>query len=119
MRIQNHSSGSKRHSGSLIVTVDSVHEPKMALELLKQAAMTCPSILEFPDPSVAATAFQGDRITYEIHFNTSTFASAGDARTELIAQLYKRASRASADFNTFRNCLGGRRSAAAEFRELG
>jgi small-conductance mechanosensitive channel/CRP-like cAMP-binding protein len=93
MRIQNHSSGSKRHSGSLIVTVDSVHEPKMALELLKQAAMTCPSILEFPDPSVAATAFQGDRITYEIHFNTSTFASAGDARTELIAQLYKRASR--------------------------
>jgi CRP-like cAMP-binding protein len=35
---------------------------------------------------------QGDRIIYEIYFNTSTFASAGDARTELIAQLYKRAS---------------------------
>jgi small-conductance mechanosensitive channel/CRP-like cAMP-binding protein len=92
MRIQNHSSGSKRHSGSLTVVVDSMNEPEMALELLKQAAMTCPCILDFPAPSVAATAFQGDRITYEIYFNTSTFASAGDARTELITQLYKRAS---------------------------
>ena len=92
MRIQNHSSGSERHSGSLTVIVDSINEPEMALELLKQAAMTCPCILELPAPSVAATGFQGDRISYEISFNTSTFASAGDARTELIAQLYKRAS---------------------------
>jgi len=64
----------------------------MTLELLTQAAMTSPSILEFPAPSVAATAFQGDRITYEISFNTPTFTSAGDAVTELISQLYKRAS---------------------------
>jgi hypothetical protein len=63
----------------------------MTLELLKQVAMTCPCILEDPAPSVSATAFQGDRITYEIYFNASTFASAGDARTELITQLYKRA----------------------------
>jgi small-conductance mechanosensitive channel len=92
MRIQNHSSGSKRHSGSLTVVVDTMNEPEMALELLKQAAMTCPSILERPAPSVAATAFQGDRITYEIYFNASTFASTGDTRTELVTQLYKRAS---------------------------
>lgn len=91
MRIQNHSSGSKRHSGSLAVVVDSMNEPEMTLGLLQQAAMTCPSILQVPAPSVAATAFQGDRITYEISFNASTFASAGDARTELITQLYKRA----------------------------
>jgi small-conductance mechanosensitive channel len=91
MRIQNHSSGSKRHSGSLTVAVDSMNDPEMTIELLKQAAMTCPSILEFPAPSVAATALQGDRIIYEIYFNTSSFTSAGDARTELIAQLHKRA----------------------------
>ena len=97
MRIQNHSSGSKRHSGSLTVVVDSMNEPETTLELLKQAAMTCPSILELPGPSVAATAFQGDRITYEIYFNTPTFTSAGDARTELIAQLYKRARISSPD----------------------
>jgi small-conductance mechanosensitive channel len=91
MRIQNHSAGSKRHSGSLAVVVDSMNEPEMTLGLLKQAAMSCSSILEDPTPSVAATAFQGDRIIYEISFNASTFASAGDARTELITQLYKRA----------------------------
>ncbi len=92
MRIQNHSAGSKRHSESLTVVVDSRNEPDMMIELLKQAAMTCPSVLESPEPSVSATAFQGDRITYAIYFNASTFASAGDARTELITQLYKRAS---------------------------
>jgi small-conductance mechanosensitive channel/CRP-like cAMP-binding protein len=91
MRIQNHTSGSERHSGSFTVVVDSVNEPEMTLELLKQAAMTCPGILENPVPSVAATVFQGDRINYEISFNASTFASAGGARTELITQLYKRA----------------------------
>ena len=91
MRIQNHTSGSERHSGSFTVVVDSVNEPEMTLELLRQAAMTCPGILENPVPSVAATVFQGDRINYEISFNASTFASAGGARTELITQLYKRA----------------------------
>src|SRR5439155_18379878 len=34
MRIQNHSSGSKRHSGSLTVAIDSMNEPEMALDLL-------------------------------------------------------------------------------------
>jgi small-conductance mechanosensitive channel/CRP-like cAMP-binding protein len=90
MRIQNHSTGSKRHSASFSVVVDSTNEPEMTVQVLKQAAMTCPSILERPAPSVAATTFQGDRITYEIYFNTSNFASTGDARSELITQLYKR-----------------------------
>ena len=57
MRIQNHTSGSERHSGSFTVVVDSANEPEMTLELLKQAAMTCPGILENPVPSVAATVF--------------------------------------------------------------
>jgi small-conductance mechanosensitive channel/CRP-like cAMP-binding protein len=95
MRIQNHSTGSKQHSASLTVVVNSLNGPEMVLEVLKQAAMTCPSIVERPAPSVAATLFLGDRITYEIYFNTSTFTSTGNARSELITQLYKRASPAT------------------------
>ena len=54
MRIQNHSAVTARHSGNLSVLVDSRNEPELALEILKQAAMVCPAILEEPAPSVAA-----------------------------------------------------------------
>ena len=53
--------------------------------------MTCPAILEHPEPSAAATEFKGDRITYDVSFSTSSIASAAEARSQLIAQLYKRA----------------------------
>ena len=56
---------------ALTVIVDSRNEPELTLEILKQAAMTCPSILEHPAPSAAATEFKADRITYEIYFSTS------------------------------------------------
>jgi small-conductance mechanosensitive channel len=91
MRIQNHSAGTRRYSGSLTVIVDNRNEPELTLEILKQAAMTCPSILEHPAPSAEATEFKGDRITYAIYFSTSSIASAGEARSQLITQLYKRA----------------------------
>jgi small-conductance mechanosensitive channel/CRP-like cAMP-binding protein len=91
MRIQNHSAGTKCYSGSLTVTVDSRNEPELTLEILKQAAMTCPCILGHPAPSASATEFKGDRITYTVYFSTPSIASEGDARTQLITQLYKRA----------------------------
>jgi small-conductance mechanosensitive channel/CRP-like cAMP-binding protein len=91
MRIQNHSAGSRRYGESLTVIVDSRNEPELTLEILKQSAMTCPSILEDPAPSAAATEFRGNRITYDISFSTSSIASAGEARSQLITQLYKRA----------------------------
>jgi small-conductance mechanosensitive channel/CRP-like cAMP-binding protein len=91
MRIQNHSAGSKRYSGTLSVPVDSRNEFQMTTELLKQAAMACPAILTHPVPSVVATDIKGDRVTYEISFSSELFTSAGDARSQLIAQLYKRA----------------------------
>jgi small-conductance mechanosensitive channel/CRP-like cAMP-binding protein len=91
MRIQNHSAGPRCYSGSLTVIVDSRNEPELTLEILKQAAMTCPCILENPAPSAAATEFRGDRITYAIFFSTLSVASQGDARSQLITQLYKRA----------------------------
>jgi small-conductance mechanosensitive channel len=69
MRIQNHSGGSPRYNGSLTIDVDSRNEPQLVLETLKQAAMTCASILEEPVPSVAAISFEADRITYEISFS--------------------------------------------------
>src|SRR5260221_10336548 len=53
MRIQNHSAGSKRYSGSLTVTVDARNEPEFTIEILKQAATTCPAILERPPCTVA------------------------------------------------------------------
>jgi small-conductance mechanosensitive channel/CRP-like cAMP-binding protein len=91
MRIQNHSGGSRRYNGSLTIEVDSRNEPQLVLETLKQAAMTCASILQQPMPSVAAVSFKADRITYEISFSTASIAAAGDARSQLITQLYKRA----------------------------
>jgi small-conductance mechanosensitive channel len=91
MRIQNHSAASKRYNGTLSVTVDSANQPELALEILRQAAMACPSILEQPAPSAAAMEFKGDRICYDIYFSTSTIELAGEARSQLITQLYKRA----------------------------
>lgn len=52
--------------------------------------MTCDSILEEPVPSVAAISFKADRITYEISFSTASIAAVGNARSQLITQLYKR-----------------------------
>jgi small-conductance mechanosensitive channel len=91
MRIQNHSAGSKRYSGTLCITVDARNEPEFTIEILKEAAMTCPAILEHPACTVAPTELKGDRITYEVGYSTSLFTSAGDARSQLIAQVYKRA----------------------------
>jgi small-conductance mechanosensitive channel/CRP-like cAMP-binding protein len=91
MRIQNHSAGTRRYSGSLTVVVDNRNEPKLTLDILKQAAMTCPSMLEDPAPSAEATEIKGDRLTYAIYFSTASISSAGEARSQLITQLYKRA----------------------------
>jgi small-conductance mechanosensitive channel/CRP-like cAMP-binding protein len=91
MRIQNHSTGSKRYSGTLSVIVDSRNAFQTTTELLRQAAMACPAILQHPVCSVVATDIKGDRVTYEISFSTELFASAGEARSQLISQIYKRA----------------------------
>ena len=91
MRIQNHSAGTKRYSASLSVTVDSRNEVDVTMELLKQAAMTCPKILKQPPTTVAATDIKGDRVTYEISFSTATFTDTGEAKSQLITQVYKRA----------------------------
>jgi len=91
LRIQNHSAGNRRYSGSLTVIVDNRNEPELTLEILKQAAMTCPSVLEHPAPSAEATEIKGDRIIYTLYFSTSSLASAGEARSQFVTQLYKRA----------------------------
>jgi hypothetical protein len=80
-----------RYGGNLSVVVDSRNEPELALEILKQAAMACAAILEEPAPSVAAIEFKDDRVTYNIYFSTSSFASAEEARSQIITQLWKRA----------------------------
>src|SRR3984893_1123447 len=91
MRIQNHTALSARYNGSLIVAVDIRNEPEFATEILKGAAMACPAILEKPLPLVAEIAVESDRVTYEISFSTSSIASAGEARSQIFRQLYKRA----------------------------
>ncbi|MBV8378750.1 MAG: mechanosensitive ion channel [Verrucomicrobia bacterium] len=90
LRIQNHSAGTRRSNGSLTVAVDSRNEPELVLEILKQSAMTCPSILEIPTPSADVTEIKGDRMTYAIYFSTSSISAAGSARSQIITQLYKR-----------------------------
>jgi small-conductance mechanosensitive channel/CRP-like cAMP-binding protein len=91
MRIQNHTALSTRYNGSLIVAVDSRNEPEFVTEILTGAVMTCPAILENPLPSVTTIALENDRVTYEISFSTSSIASAGEARSQIFRQLYKRA----------------------------
>ena len=91
MRIQNHSAVTARYDGNLSVVVDSHNEPELALKILKQAAMACPAILEEPAPTVAAIEVKDDRITYNIYFSTSSFASAEEARSQIITQLWRRA----------------------------
>src|SRR3984957_17450432 len=91
LRIHNHSAGTRRYSESLTVSVDNRNEPELALEVLKQAAMACPAVVEDPVPSAPATEIKGDRITYAIYFSTSSIDTAGEARSQLITQLYKRA----------------------------
>jgi small-conductance mechanosensitive channel len=91
MRIQNHSAGTKRYNGTLSVIVDSRNEMDVTMELLRQAAMTCQKILKQPPTSVTATDLKGDRVTYDISFNTATFNDAGEAKSQLISQIYKRA----------------------------
>jgi small-conductance mechanosensitive channel len=91
MRIQNHSAVTARYRGNLSVVVDSRNEPELTLEILKQAAMACPAILEEPGPSVAAIESKDDRVTYRVYFSTSSFASAEEARSQIISQLWKRA----------------------------
>jgi len=91
MRIQNHSAMTARYDGILSVVVDSHNEPELALKILRQAAMACPAILEEPAPTVAAIEIKEDRITYNIYFSTSSFASAEEARSQIITQLWRRA----------------------------
>jgi len=91
MRIQNHSAVTARYDGNLSVVVDSHNEPELALQMLRQAAMVCPTILQEPPPSVAAIDVKDDRITYNVYFSTSSFASAEKARSQIIAQLWRRA----------------------------
>ena len=91
MRIQNHSAESKRHVGAVNIVVDARNEPGFAIEILKQAAMTCPAVLEHPPCTIAPTDLKGDRITYEISYSTSVYSTAGSARSQLISQIYKRA----------------------------
>jgi len=91
MRIQNHSAMSARYNGSLTVTVDGRNEPEYVTEILVQSAMACPAILERPVPTVAAVGLESDRVNYEISFSTSSIASAGEARSQLIFRLYRRA----------------------------
>jgi small-conductance mechanosensitive channel len=91
MRIQNHTAVSSLYKGNLIVAVDSRNEPEFVTEILKSAAMTCPAILEEPVPLVATIALESHQVSYEISFTTSSIASAGEARSQIFRQLYKRA----------------------------
>jgi hypothetical protein len=73
----------KRYNGTLSVTVDSRNETEVTMELLKQAAMTCPKILRQPPTTVTATDIKGDRVTYDIKCrsinpNFRPFKSAGE-----------------------------------------
>jgi len=64
------------------------------MEISKQAALTCPAVLEHPPCKVASTELKGDRITYEVADST-LYLLRGDARSQLIAQIYKRARRSA------------------------
>jgi len=90
MQIQNHTALNARHSASLEVTVDSRNDPDFVKEVLKHAAMTCTAVMEDPSPSVTAVNMGGRQIRYKINFNTASIELADRARSQLIAQIYRR-----------------------------
>lgn len=91
MQFQNHTALSTLHGADLRVTVDSRNEPDFVREVLKHSAMACPAIVEDPAPSVVATDIKGRRISYKISFSTATIGLADKAKSQLIAQIYRRA----------------------------
>jgi small-conductance mechanosensitive channel len=91
MQIQNHTALNARYNTDLKVTIDSRNDPDFVMEILKHTAMSCAAIAEEPSPSVVAVDLSGRQIRYKIGFSTASIASVDKARSQLIAQIYRRA----------------------------
>jgi len=86
---------SKRYRGTLTVTVDARNETGIQMEILKQAAMTCPGE-EAPAGTVAPRAEVAIGSTYEISYSNLFVYSAGRCAIAVITAIYKRARPATA-----------------------
>jgi small-conductance mechanosensitive channel/CRP-like cAMP-binding protein len=91
MQIQNRTALDACHTSSHYVAVDSRNEPDFVKEVLKQAAMTCAAVVEHPSPSVMAVNLGGKQIRYKINFSMASIELEDKARSQLIAQIYRRA----------------------------
>jgi small-conductance mechanosensitive channel/CRP-like cAMP-binding protein len=88
-QIVNRSRPTPRRSGSVSVTCANVISPEQILELLRQAALLCPLVLQDPKASICIVDIGAKRMTYAISFFVSASSQLGAAKSQLFENIHR------------------------------
>jgi small-conductance mechanosensitive channel/CRP-like cAMP-binding protein len=88
-QIVNRSRPTPRRSGSVSVTYANAIPPEQIIELLRQAALLCPLVLQDPKASIGIVDFGAKRMTYVLSFYVSTSSQLGTAKTQLLENIHR------------------------------
>lgn len=88
-QILNRSVPTKRRSVHVVVTCAAEAEPEVVLELLRRAAMLCPTILAAPSPLASMIRLGVRTNTYAIDYFVADTAAITRSRTSLLAQTHR------------------------------
>jgi small-conductance mechanosensitive channel/CRP-like cAMP-binding protein len=88
-QIVNRSRPTSRRSGSVSVTCANAISPEQILELLRQAALLCPLVLQEPKASTGIVHIGPKRMTYTVSFYVSTSGQLSAARTQLLENIHR------------------------------
>ncbi|MBB6186020.1 cyclic nucleotide-binding domain-containing protein [Rhodanobacter sp. MP7CTX1] len=85
----NRSRPTPRRSGSVSVTCANAIAPEQILELLRQAALLCPLVLQDPKASIGIAHIGAKRMTYTLSFFVSTPSQIGAAKSQLFENIHR------------------------------
>jgi small-conductance mechanosensitive channel len=88
-RIINHSVPSPIRTDSVSMPCDAAFEPKRVVDLLHQAILLCPEILDLPTPSVALTCIGRRSHEYTVTFSVARSGLLGQAKSNLFQQILR------------------------------
>jgi small-conductance mechanosensitive channel/CRP-like cAMP-binding protein len=88
-QIVNRSRPTPRRSGSVSVTCANAISPEQILELLRQAVLLCPLVLQEPKASIGIVQVGAKRMTYTVSFYVSASSQLGTARTQLFGNIHR------------------------------
>ncbi len=74
----------------IAVTVTYASDPRRVIELLYEIAAAHPMILKNPAPNVGFTAFEDERMTFELRIYVADVLTAGGVRNDLRVSIYER-----------------------------